>query len=363
MARTHTDAQPSPLGSFEFDLYEALALEPSATTDDVKKAYRRLALLHHPDRNGGEESAHFLQLKQAYDVLVDDTRRRNYDAFHASKEFSRDRRPLSASEAAWLVDAQKKAWGVKSIDPFAVCILCDSCPCPADGVCFACGMTFCQMCVRKMHCNGKGHPHYPCRDSRQFSEKLAKESREKARERRMLEAPKNVWLMSPEHFRHERDKYKDRCRRCAPSLCHYWAWGQTKYTVHVAVWLASDVCDAELRFDIDEQNRQTLCLAPTGGLPANLPPLLEGRFAHPVSEECQGDAVFYKHMHCMSFALAKVWAYELWGVEWAQGWSLGGRVLNLARLRFSALSCALSLSVCCSFVRKCLQLVSPCLCA
>ena len=109
--------------------------------EDMKKAYKKKALIHHPDRNGGVQSDEFLRLKQAYDNLIDPAKRRNYDAFHHTGEFKKEGRPLSAKEAAWLVDQQKRSWGVKEIHPFAVCILCDSCPCPADGVCDGCGMT------------------------------------------------------------------------------------------------------------------------------------------------------------------------------------------------------------------------------
>jgi preprotein translocase subunit Sec63 len=42
---------------FKFDLYEALEIKPDASIDDVKKSYRKLALVHHPDRNGGEQVA------------------------------------------------------------------------------------------------------------------------------------------------------------------------------------------------------------------------------------------------------------------------------------------------------------------
>ena len=147
--------------TYDFDLYEALDIGPDASEEEIKKSYRRLALVHHPDRTGGKESEKFLRIKTAYDVLSDADKRVNYDAFHESKRFARDRRPLTAKEAAWLVDQQKRAWGVREIHPFAVCILCASCPCPADGVCFACGMHFCQMCVRKMHARDGITPHYP----------------------------------------------------------------------------------------------------------------------------------------------------------------------------------------------------------
>ena len=42
--------------TYDFDLYEALDLGPDAHEAEIKKAYRRLALLHHPDRTGGNET-------------------------------------------------------------------------------------------------------------------------------------------------------------------------------------------------------------------------------------------------------------------------------------------------------------------
>ena len=63
--------------------------------EDMKKAYKKKALIHHPDRNGGVQSDEFLRLKQAYDNLIDPAKRRNYDAFHHTGEFKKEGRPLS----------------------------------------------------------------------------------------------------------------------------------------------------------------------------------------------------------------------------------------------------------------------------
>ena len=52
-------------------LSRRLGVEPSCTNTDVRQAYKKKALVHHPDRNGGVQSELFLRLKQAYDVLVD----------------------------------------------------------------------------------------------------------------------------------------------------------------------------------------------------------------------------------------------------------------------------------------------------
>lgn len=51
-----THALSTPSAEYKFDLYEALEVQANATLDDIKKAYRKLALVLHPDRNGGEEA-------------------------------------------------------------------------------------------------------------------------------------------------------------------------------------------------------------------------------------------------------------------------------------------------------------------
>ena len=62
----------------EKDYYAALGVPKDASAADIKKAYRKLAAEHHPDRNpGGEER--FKEVSEAYDVLSDETKRREYD--------------------------------------------------------------------------------------------------------------------------------------------------------------------------------------------------------------------------------------------------------------------------------------------
>ncbi len=62
------------------DHYAALGLSSTATLAEVKKAYRQLAALHHPDRNPAAGAAvRFRGVQEAYDILSDDTRRTAYD--------------------------------------------------------------------------------------------------------------------------------------------------------------------------------------------------------------------------------------------------------------------------------------------
>ena len=63
------------------DHYETLGVDRSATPDEIKKAYRRLARTHHPDRNpdNPKSEERFKQISQAYDILSDEKKRKDYD--------------------------------------------------------------------------------------------------------------------------------------------------------------------------------------------------------------------------------------------------------------------------------------------
>jgi molecular chaperone DnaJ len=65
------------------NLYEALGVSKTASQDEIKKAYRKLARQYHPDRNPGDASAEerFKEIQTAYDVLSDAEKRKQYDAF------------------------------------------------------------------------------------------------------------------------------------------------------------------------------------------------------------------------------------------------------------------------------------------
>lgn len=66
------------------DYYEVLGVSKTASADEIKKAYRRLAMKHHPDRNKDDSEAsetRFKEAKEAYEVLKDDQKRGAYDQF------------------------------------------------------------------------------------------------------------------------------------------------------------------------------------------------------------------------------------------------------------------------------------------
>jgi molecular chaperone DnaJ len=74
------------------DFYEVLGVSRSASAEDLKRVYRKLAMQFHPDRNAGDKSAEqkFKDINEAYDVLKDEQKRAAYDRFgHAAFEQGR----------------------------------------------------------------------------------------------------------------------------------------------------------------------------------------------------------------------------------------------------------------------------------
>src|SRR5579871_5737736 len=69
--------------------YDVLSVAKTATADELNKQFRKLAMVHHPDRNPGDHAAEqkFKDLNEAYDVLRDEQKRAAYDRYgHAAFE-------------------------------------------------------------------------------------------------------------------------------------------------------------------------------------------------------------------------------------------------------------------------------------
>jgi molecular chaperone DnaJ len=68
------------------DYYKILGIEKDATPDEIKKAYRKMAMKYHPDRNNGssESESKFKEAAEAYDTLSNPEKRSNYDRFGTS---------------------------------------------------------------------------------------------------------------------------------------------------------------------------------------------------------------------------------------------------------------------------------------
>src|ERR1700741_2325550 len=78
------------------DYYDVLGVPKNASDDDIKKAYRKLAMKHHPDRNQGDEAKKaeekFKEAKEAYEMLSDGQKRAAYDQYgHAGVDPSMGR--------------------------------------------------------------------------------------------------------------------------------------------------------------------------------------------------------------------------------------------------------------------------------
>ena len=70
--------------------YDILGVSNDASHDEIKKAYRKLSLIHHPDKNGNNEDDKFKELNEAYSILSDINTKKQYDNRNANENISFD---------------------------------------------------------------------------------------------------------------------------------------------------------------------------------------------------------------------------------------------------------------------------------
>ncbi len=129
------------------DPYTILGVSKSASADDIKKAYRKLAHQYHPDKKGGNE-AKFKEINEAYQTLSDPDKRSRHDhyqdfdfsgmgggfedifnMFGGAAQSSRPNRPVKGEDLYLEVPVSKKDLGQKKIYEFQAldaCTICDA---------------------------------------------------------------------------------------------------------------------------------------------------------------------------------------------------------------------------------------------
>ncbi len=102
------------------DLYKVLGVEKNATQDEIKSAYRKLAMKYHPDRNPGDKAAEekFKNITAAYDVLGDETKRRQYDAYGFGSANSYGQGYANSNSYGPQYGWNSGTWGQKTQDDF-----------------------------------------------------------------------------------------------------------------------------------------------------------------------------------------------------------------------------------------------------
>ena len=93
------------------DYYEILGVGKNSSQEDIKRAYRKLAHQHHPDKKGGDEKK-FKEINEAYQILGDDTKRSQYDQF--GRTFHSQ--PGGRGQSGWSGDFSDFAQGFEGMD-------------------------------------------------------------------------------------------------------------------------------------------------------------------------------------------------------------------------------------------------------
>lgn len=103
------------------DYYNVLGVSPTVTQEEIKKAYRKLALQHHPDTNPDNQlaDAHFREIQEAYSVLSNVNKRKKYDEVRWLSGMSSRMRKEQHITAQWILqEAQKLSKHMETADTY-----------------------------------------------------------------------------------------------------------------------------------------------------------------------------------------------------------------------------------------------------
>ena len=107
----------------EKDFYKILGVSKSATDDEIKKSYRKLAMQFHPDKNPGNKKAEekFKEVSEAYEILSDPQKRKNYDQFGSAdgNPFAGAGNPFGGGPGGFGGGARPRGGASQGGDPFA----------------------------------------------------------------------------------------------------------------------------------------------------------------------------------------------------------------------------------------------------
>lgn len=102
------------------DLYKVLGVEKTATQDEIKKAFRKLAIQYHPDKNPGDAAAEekFKEINAAYSVLGDEQKRSQYDMYGSADAYAHSSYGQSAYGGGGYANSPYGSGGNPTGDPF-----------------------------------------------------------------------------------------------------------------------------------------------------------------------------------------------------------------------------------------------------
>lgn len=107
--------------NLKFNRYSTLGVKPNASIPEIKKAYRRLAMEHHPDKNPNNRASEkkMLEINEAYEILSDEMEKKKYDAdlmAYLKKEIEKEKKRETNSESRQYTNPSSSSFQRKSLE-------------------------------------------------------------------------------------------------------------------------------------------------------------------------------------------------------------------------------------------------------